>query len=228
MDKSCECHILNKYKYQEVPQKTKEQLAKEKALAKELKKKQMMEACKPKTATAQIKKVVKYTDKTVPGEKKDFSQPMPESYDPSYVESAWDAWWQKKNFFKTDVNEAKQKPRDKRFIMILPPPNVTGSLHLGHTLMGAIEDAIVRYKRLKGYSALWVPGTDHAGIATQSVVEKKILKEQGKYRTDFTRQESVEKVWEWKKLYGDRIINQLKKLGSSCDWDSERFTMDEG
>ena len=113
MDKSCECHILNKYKYQEVPQKTTEQLAKEKALAKELKKKQMMEACKPKTATAQIKKVVKYTDKTVPGEKKDFSQPMPESYDPSYVESAWDAWWQKKNFFKTDVNEAKQKPRDK-------------------------------------------------------------------------------------------------------------------
>ena len=180
MEESSESYVLNKYKYQAPAQKTKEELAKEKALAKELKKKQMQEACKPKTATAQIKKVVKYTDKTVPGDKKDFSQPMPESYDPAYVESAWDAWWQKKGFFKANVEEAKQKPRDKRFIMILPPPNVTGSLHLGHTLMGAIEDAIVRYKKLKGYSALWVPGTDHAGIATQSVVEKKLLKEEGK------------------------------------------------
>ena len=227
MEESSESYVLNKYKYQAPAQKTKEELAKEKALAKELKKKQMQEACKPKTATAQIKKVVKYTDKTVLGEKKDFSQPMPESYDPAYVESAWDAWWQKKGFFKANVEEAKQKPRDKRFIMILPPPNVTGSLHLGHTLMGAIEDAIVRYKKLKGYSALWVPGTDHAGIATQSVVEKKLLKEEGKYRTDFTRKEFVDKVWDWKKKYGDRIMEQFRRLGVSFDLSRYFFTMDE-
>ena len=127
----------------------------------------MQEKCKQKTSVARIKNVVKYEDKTKPGEKKDLSGPMPESYDPSYVESSWDAWWQKEKFFKIDAEEAAKKPRDKRFVMILPPPNVTGMLHLGHTLMGTIEDAIIRYKKLKGFSALWVPGTDHAAIATE-------------------------------------------------------------
>ena len=217
----------------EKKQKTPEELAKEKAdkaekaRQKELKKKQMQEACKPKQATAQIKKVVKYKDNTIPGEKKDFSQPMPETYDPAYVESAWDAWWQKKEFFKVNVNESAKQQRNNRFIMLLPPPNVTGSLHLGHTLMGAIEDSIVRYKRLKGFSSLWVPGTDHAGIATQSVVEKQLLKECGKYRTDYTRKDFVDKVWDWKKKYGDRIMEQFRRLGVSFDLSRYFFTMDE-
>ena len=111
--------------------------------------------------------------------------------------------------------------------MILPPPNVTGSLHLGHALMGAIEDTIVRYKRLKGYVSLWVPGTDHAGIATQSVVEKKILKDEGKYRTDFTREDFVKRVWEWKEEYGNRIMEQFDKLGVSFDLSRQYFTMDK-
>ena len=111
--------------------------------------------------------------------------------------------------------------------MILPPPNVTGSLHLGHALMGAIEDTIIRYKRLKGYTSLWVPGTDHAGIATQSVVEKKILKTEGKFRTDFTREEFVKRVWEWKEEYGNKIMEQFNKLGVSFDLSRQYFTMDK-
>ena len=126
-----------------------------------------------------------------------------------------------------DLKEAQKVPRDKRFVMVLPPPNVTGSLHLGHALMGAIEDTITRYKRLKGYVSLWVPGTDHAGIATQSVVEKKILKSEGKYRTDFSREEFVKRVWEWKEEYGNRIMEQFDKLGVSFDLSRQYFTMDE-
>ncbi len=149
------------------------------------------------------------------------------SYDPQYVEAAWDAWWSKKKFFQVNLEKAKEVPRDKRFIMLLPPPNVTGSLHLGHTLMGAIEDSITRWKRMKGLVSLWVPGTDHAGIATQSVVEKKLLKEQGKYRNDFTREEFLEKVWEWKNEYGNKIFEQFRKIGVSFDLSRNFFTMDE-
>jgi valyl-tRNA synthetase len=152
---------------------------------------------------------------------------MLNAYDPAYVESAWDAWWEKKKFFQVDVEEAKKVPRDKRFIMLLPPPNVTGSLHLGHTLMGAIEDSITRWRRMKGYVSLWVPGTDHAGIATQSVVEKKILKEEGKYRSDFTRDEFLAKVWEWKNEYGNRIFEQFRRIGVGFDLSRNFFTMDD-
>lgn len=155
------------------------------------------------------------------------TKPMLASYDPQYVEAAWDSWWAKKKFYEVDIKTAKEAPRDKRFIMLLPPPNVTGSLHLGHTLMGAIEDSITRYKRMKGYVSLWVPGTDHAGIATQSVVEKKLLKEQNKYRSDFTREEFLEKVWEWKNEYGNKIFEQFRKLGVSFDLSRNFFTMDE-
>jgi valyl-tRNA synthetase len=151
---------------------------------------------------------------------------MPPSYDPTYTECAWDDWWIQKKFFEVNLEEAKKLPRDKRFIMLLPPPNVTGSLHLGHTLMGAIEDSITRWKRMKGFSSLWVPGTDHAGIATQSVVEKKLLKEQGKYRSDFTREQFLEKVWEWKNEYGNRICEQFRRTGVSFDTSRDFFTMD--
>ena len=246
MDKSNDLYYLNKYKYlsadiaeqqhqqsktssQTTSQKTPEQLAKEEKMRqKELKKKQMQELCQQKTKkTINISNTKKYIDKTKPGEKKDLSGELPENYDPSYVESAWNAWWRKEGFFTVKLEEAKKKPRDKRFVMILPPPNVTGSLHLGHTLMGAIEDAITRYKRLKGYASLWVPGTDHAGIATQSVVEKKLLKTEKKYRTDFTREEFVKKVWEWKEEYGNKIMEQFDKLGVSFDLSRLYFTMDD-
>jgi valyl-tRNA synthetase len=155
------------------------------------------------------------------------SKPMIAAYDPQYVESAWDAWWTEKKFFEVDLEKAKSVTRYKRFIMILPPPNVTGSLHLGHTLMGAIEDSIIRWKRLKGYVTIWVPGTDHAGIATQSVVEKKLLKEMGKYRSDFTREEFLGKVWDWKDEYGNKIFEQFRKIGVSFDNSRNFFTLDE-
>jgi valyl-tRNA synthetase len=155
------------------------------------------------------------------------NKPMLDSYNPQYVESAWEAWWQKEKFFHVDVETAKKVDRSQRFVMLLPPPNVTGSLHLGHTLMGAIEDSITRWKRMKGFVSLWVPGTDHAGIATQSVVEKKLLKELGKYRSDFTREEFLAKVWDWKNEYGNRIFEQFRKLGVSFDLSRNFFTMDE-
>ena len=213
----------------ELSEKEKKKLEKEeKAKQKELKKKQMQEACKQKSkkGTETITLAERTKDPTKKGEKKDLSI-FPKNYEPGYVESSWDAWWQNKQFFKIDLSEAKSRPREKRFIMLLPPPNVTGSLHLGHTLMGAVEDAIIRYKRLKGFSSLWVPGTDHAGIATQSVVEKKLLKDEGKYRTDFSREDFVKKVWDWKNKYGDRIMEQFSRLGVSFDLSRYFFTMDE-
>ena len=240
MEKTNEIYYLNKYKYLEQEEsagakkgkkdkKGEDGMSKEEILRqKELKKKQMQELCQQKTKKAtNLSEVKKYVDNTKPGEKKDLSGEFPENYDPSYVEKAWNAWWQKEGFFKVDLKEAAKKPRDKRFVMILPPPNVTGSLHLGHALMGAIEDTIVRYKRLKGYASLWVPGTDHAGIATQSVVEKKIFKTQGKYRTDFTREEFVKLVWAWKEEYGNKIMEQFDKLGVSFDLSRQYFTMDQ-
>ena len=245
MERTSDLYILHKYKYLDAdnaekdfrqsnkgetkkdPKKDEEKLAKEEKMRqKELKKKQMQEQCKQKTKKTNIN-LKKYVDNTKPGDKKDLSGELPENYDPSYVESAWNAWWRKEGFFKVNLEDAKKKPRDKRFVMILPPPNVTGSLHLGHTLMGAIEDAIIRYKRLKGYASLWVPGTDHAGIATQSVVEKKLLKTEGKYRTDFTREEFLKKVWQWKEEYGGKIMEQFDKLGVSFDLSRLYFTMDE-
>jgi len=114
------------------------------------------------------------------------------------------------------------------FTIVIPPPNVTGQLHMGHALDETLQDILIRYKRMSGYNALWIPGTDHAGIATQIKVEEMLRKEEGLTRYDLGREKFLERVWDWKKQYGSRIINQLKKLGSSCDWSRERFTMDEG
>ena len=116
---------------------------------------------------------------------------------------------------------------DKNFSICIPPPNVTGSLHMGHALNNTIQDILVRYHRMNGFNTLWQPGTDHAGIATQMVVERN-LEEKNIYRKNLTREEFIEKVWEWKEYSGSTIINQLKRLGSSCDWSRERFTMDDG
>lgn len=202
----------------------------EKLKAKELKKKQLADACKP--GEKALKKKVfeakeKYVNDTPVGERKDMSKPMLDTYDPAAVESAWDAWWTKQKLFEVTAEKAKTFPKEKRFVMLLPPPNVTGQLHLGHTLMGAIEDSLTRWKRMNGYCALWIPGTDHAGISCQTVVEKKILKEEGKYRKDFTREEFLKKVWAWKVEYGDKIFEQFRRLGVSFDWSRMYFTMDE-
>ena len=229
MEKSNELNITNLSNPNSSKGKTEKELSKEEMKhKKELKKKQMQEMCKQKNKKSimNLTKDKKVIDETKPGEKKDLSK-FPDNYDPTYVERAWDSWWQKEGFFKIDLKMAQKRTRDKIFVMLLPPPNVTGSLHIGHTMMGAIEDAIIRYKRLQGITPLWVPGIDHAGIATQSVVEKKILKEEKKYRKDFTREEFVKRVWAWNDEYGNRIMEQFKKLGMSFDLSRKYFTLDE-
>jgi len=143
-------------------------------------------------------------------------------YDPTRVEEKWYSYWLEKGYFRAELNSPNEP-----FSIVIPPPNVTGSLHMGHALNNTLQDILVRFKRMKGYNCLWMPGTDHAGIATQNVVERELAK-QGLDRHRLGREEFIKRVWEWKEKYGGVIINQLKKLGASCDWSRERFTMDEG
>jgi len=145
------------------------------------------------------------------------------TYNPSEFEDKLYSEWVEKGYFHAEIDETK-----KPFTIVIPPPNVTGQLHMGHALDETLQDILIRYKRMQGYNALWIPGTDHAGIATQIKVEENLRVNEGLTRYDLGREKFLERVWDWKKLYGDRIINQLKKIGSSCDWDRERFTMDEG
>uniref|UniRef100_A0A672LN87 Valine--tRNA ligase, mitochondrial n=1 Tax=Sinocyclocheilus grahami TaxID=75366 RepID=A0A672LN87_SINGR len=153
----------------------------------------------------------------------DTTLPFPQSYSPEYVEFGWYQWWEKQGFFSPE-----QHPHavDKYFSLCIPPPNVTGTLHLGHALTVAIEDALARWRRMQGYKVLWLPGCDHAGIATQSVVERKLMREQGKCRQDYSREEFLKQVWRWKNQKGDEIYYQLRKLGASLDWSRACFTMD--
>jgi valyl-tRNA synthetase len=146
---------------------------------------------------------------------------IPKQYNPKETEDKWYKFWEDGGFFS-----AKPDPKKKPFVIVIPPPNVTGILHMGHALNNTIQDILIRYSRLKGLEALWMPGIDHAGIATQNVVEKSIAKE-GLKRQDLGREKFIERVWEWKEKYGSTIIHQLKKLGASCDWKRLRFTMDE-
>ncbi len=147
---------------------------------------------------------------------------LSKTYSPKDAEEKWYAYWEKHNLFHAKVN-----PNKKPYTIVIPPPNITGILTMGHVLNNTIQDVFVRWKRMQGYETLWMPGTDHAGIATQNVVEKSLLKE-GKTRHDLGRDKFLEVVWKWKEQYGGTIIKQLKKLGASCDWERERFTMDEG
>jgi valyl-tRNA synthetase len=142
-------------------------------------------------------------------------------YDPKKVEDKWYKFWLEKNYFAANPTADK-----KAYVIVIPPPNVTDILHAGHAFNNTIQDIYIRYKRKKGFEALWQPGTDHAGIATQNVVERSLAKENIS-RHDLGREKFVEKVWEWREKYGSTIIHQLKKLGCSCDWSRERFTMDE-
>src|SRR3989344_3077282 len=151
----------------------------------------------------------------------DFSKP----YDPKATEDRIYEFWEKNGFFNPDSDPKRYSLNAKRYSIHLPPPNVTGSLHMGHALNATLSDILIRYHRMNGYKTVWFPGTDHAGIATQNVVEKQ-LKKDGISRWDLGREKFIEKVWEWKQKYGDIIIEQLKKLGASCDWSRLRFTMD--
>jgi valyl-tRNA synthetase len=166
------------------------------------------------------------------GHKKDLVQyciPMAEAYHPSLVEAKWQDWWENRGFYSCQPTQdvMKKDPKTDKFVMVIPPPNVTGSLHLGHALTAAVEDTLTRWHRMKGHATLYVPGTDHAGIATQSVVEKMLMKQSNLNRHDLGREAFVQKVWEWKQEYGNKITTQLRRLGSSVDWSRERFTMDD-
>ena len=150
------------------------------------------------------------------------SQELAKTYDPSGIEDRLYQKWLDKKYFHAEVDHSKTP-----FTIVIPPPNITGQLHMGHALDNTMQDILIRYKRMQGYNALWQPGTDHASIATEvKIIEK--LKAEGIDKHDLGREGFLERAWEWKKEYGGRIISQLKKLGSSCDWDRERFTMDEG
>lgn len=143
-------------------------------------------------------------------------------YEPKDIEKKWYDFWIGKEYFR-----AESKSDKPAYCIVIPPPNVTGSLHIGHALDITLQDIMIRWKRMSGFNTLWLPGTDHAGIATQNVVEKELQK-QNTDRHTLGREKFIEKVWEWKKLYGGTIINQLKSMGASCDWSRERFTLDEG
>lgn len=147
---------------------------------------------------------------------------LEKTYNPADIEERTYQKWLEKKYFHAQVNRDK-----KPFTIVMPPPNITGQLHMGHALDNTLQDIIIRMKRMQGYEALWLPGTDHASIATEAKVVEKI-KEEGLTKEDLGREKFLDRVWDWKKQYGGRIVSQLKKIGSSCDWDRERFTMDEG
>lgn len=147
---------------------------------------------------------------------------LEKNYNPAEIEDKLYSKWQDKKYFHAEVNKDK-----KPFTIVMPPPNITGQLHMGHALDNTLQDILIRFKRMQGFEALWVPGTDHASIATEAKIVEAMRKE-GISKEDLGRDKFLERAWEWKKQYGGRIVSQLKKIGSSCDWDRERFTMDEG
>jgi valyl-tRNA synthetase len=147
---------------------------------------------------------------------------LAKSYEPAEVEARWYKFWEDNGLFHADPHSDKPP-----YSLVIPPPNVTGALHMGHALNNTLQDVLCRFKRLTGFEVLWMPGTDHAGIATQNVVERQLASE-NLTRHDLGRDKFIERVWQWREEYGGRIINQLKRLGASCDWQRERFTMDEG
>ncbi|KAJ2866638.1 valine--tRNA ligase [Coemansia erecta] len=168
-----------------------------------------------------------FVSTTPKGEKKDMSQPMAGSYDPIAVESAWYDWWEKQKFFEPKTRADGEISPKGKFVITAPPPNVTGRLHIGHALFVSIQDTLVRWNRMRGLTTLFVGGTDHAAISTQSVVEKQVWKHEKKTRHDYGREAFIDKIWEWKSEYGHTITRQLRRLGTSFDWSRERFTLDE-
>lgn len=147
---------------------------------------------------------------------------LAKQYDPKNVEDRIYDFWLKGKYFHAKTEEGK-----KTYTIVIPPPNITGQLHMGHALDNTLQDILIRWKRMQGYDTLWVPGTDHASIATEAKIVE-AMKKEGITKDDIGRDGFLKRAWEWKAAYGGRIIEQLKKLGSSCDWDRERFTLDEG
>ncbi|MCR5268927.1 MAG: class I tRNA ligase family protein, partial [Lachnospiraceae bacterium] len=150
------------------------------------------------------------------------SKELAKTYDPHGLEERLYKKWEEKKYFHTKID-----PRKKPFTIVMPPPNITGKLHMGHAFDNTMQDILIRFKRMQGYSALWVPGTDHAAISTEVRVTK-ALKEESIDKKELGREGFLKRTWEWREEYGRTIVNQLRKIGSSCDWDRERFTMDEG
>ena len=197
----------------------------EKAKAANEAKKAKLKAEKEAKAAAEAAEVKAWIDQakaTPVGSKKSVAGALPKGYSPEAVEAAWYEWWEASGFFKPDEDTSKEP-----FVMVIPPPNVTGTLHIGHALTNSIQDTVIRWRRMMGYRTLWLPGTDHAGIATQTVVEKKVARETGKTRHDLGREDFLKEVWKYVDDYGHRITNQLRRLGSSVDWSRQVFTMDE-
>jgi valyl-tRNA synthetase len=150
------------------------------------------------------------------------SAELPKQYDHEAAQSRWYPYWLERGYFHSEPD-----PKRKPFTIVIPPPNVTGALHLGHALNNTLQDTLIRWRRMQGYNALWMPGTDHAGIATQAVVERRLFEEDKLTRHQLGREKLVEKIWEWKEEYEKRILGQLQKMGCSCDWDRTRFTLDD-
>jgi valyl-tRNA synthetase len=147
---------------------------------------------------------------------------LPHKYDAKSTETKWEKFWEENEIYKSEVNPEKEK-----YCVVIPPPNVTGILHIGNILNNTIQDLYCRWKRMKGFEVCWVPGMDHAGISTQIMVEKELAKK-GKSKYDLGRKAFVNLVWEWKEKHGGHILKQLRKLGASVDWSKERFTLDDG
>ena len=147
---------------------------------------------------------------------------LPKQYDPKQTETKWQQYWQEVGAFKADPNHTGEP-----YCVVIPPPNVTGSLHMGHAFESALIDTLVRYHRMIGRNTLWLPGTDHASIGVSTIIDRN-LKAEGKTRQDVGREAYLEQAWQWKEESGNTIINQLKRLGVSVDWSRERFTMDDG
>ena len=152
----------------------------------------------------------------------DSPQELPKQYDHAEAQRRWYPFWNERGYFHSEPDPAR-----KPYTIVIPPPNVTGALHLGHALNNTLQDILIRWKRMQGFNALWMPGTDHAGIATQAVVERRLLEEEKKSRHDLGREKLVERIWAWKQDYEARILGQLKQMGCSCDWQRTRFTLDE-
>ena len=210
-----EMHILSKFMF--VAKTVNSKVDKKAAMA--------AKCAASKTKVAFIEKE-KTIINTPHGKKKDISFPLPAGYEPSFVEEGWDAWWKSSGLYTPDLEKCKANP-DKVSSILIPPPNVTGSLHIGHALGTAIQDLILRWKKMQGHEVCYIPGIDHAGIATQTVVEKNLAKEKGLLRKDMKREEFLEEVWKWKGEFGDKILNQFNRLGACHDMSREFFTMDE-
>lgn len=221
--------------------KTEKELEKERKKAEKLakfeaKKAKKAEADKKKTETSKPKKekkvaepIPEFVDKTIKGDKKilvSLDDPSLKAYDPKNVESSWYEWWVKQGYFEPEFTEDGEIKPEGSFCIPAPPPNVTGALHIGHALTVSIQDTLIRYNRMRGKTVLFLPGFDHAGIATQSVVEKQLAKT-GVSRHDLGREEFVKKVWEWKEVYHAKIKAQFESLGASYDWNYEKFTLDD-